>query len=195
MIDLERIGILGGTFDPPHIGHLIIADEVKYALHLDAIWFIPTNIPPHKNKAMTTAEHRLQMLDLATGDNDKFSVNPIEVYNSEISYTIDTIKLLKGHHPRTDFYFIIGADMVEYLPHWKNIDQLMSLIKFVGVMRPKHTLTTTYPIIKITIPTIDISSTEIRRKLMQREPTRYLLPQRVNHYIKEHQLYGSKRSD
>jgi len=192
VITLKKVGILGGTFDPPHIGHLIIADEVKHQLKFDAIWFIPTNVPPHKNKATSSAQHRLEMVRLATKDNDSFYVNPIEVNLHQTSYTIDTIKQLKRTHPENQFYFIIGADMVEYLPHWKNINQLTELIKFVGVKRTNYTLDTTYPIIEVPIPTIEISSTNIRCRFKQSHPVKYLLSNDVYEYIKEHQLYESE---
>src|SRR5690625_178954 len=118
---MRKIGILGGTFDPPHLGHLIIAEQVRSALDLEEIWFMPSNEPPHKSRAKTNVNHRLAMLKLAIEDNDAFKVNTIELARKGKSYTIDTMKLLIKNHPHTEFYFIIGADMVEYLPHWAKI--------------------------------------------------------------------------
>src|SRR5690625_4586590 len=139
---MSRIGIFGGTFDPPHIGHLIMAEEVRYALTLDEIWFIPTNIPPHKQKASSTSKHRLAMLEMAIRSNQHFIVNPIEVENENVSYTIDTMTILRKNHPDAEFYFIIGADMVEYLPYWKQVDELFKMVTFVGVQRTNYTLST-----------------------------------------------------
>lgn|SRR5690625_4480664 len=186
---MKKIGILGGTFDPPHIGHILIAEEVRYALSLDEIWFIPTNVPPHKQTARTTSKHRLDMIQLAIDSNKYFKVNTIELARTGKSYTIDTMKILKQQCNHL-FYFIIGADMVEYLPNWKQIDELMEMVQFVGVKRNTYQLETTYPIKVVDIPLIDISSSEIRRRIKEGEPFQYFLPEKVFTYIKEHHLYG-----
>jgi len=186
---MRRIGIFGGTFDPPHIGHLIIAEEVRFALDLEQIWFIPTNIPPHKQNASSTSLQRLAMLEIAIKSNDNFRINPIEIEKNNVSYTIETITTLQKIHPDTTFYFIIGADMVEYLPNWKQVDVLVEMVKFVGVKRANFTLSTPYPIIELNTPLIDISSTEIKKRIKNQEPIMYFLPNGVFTYIKEHQLY------
>uniref|UniRef100_UPI0030185467 nicotinate (nicotinamide) nucleotide adenylyltransferase n=1 Tax=Oceanobacillus massiliensis TaxID=1465765 RepID=UPI0030185467 len=110
---MKRIGILGGTFDPPHLGHLLIAEEVRTAMELAEVWFIPTYTPPHKAASMTNAEDRINMLQLATDNNPFFKVNTIEIERSGKSYTLDTMRILKQKHPDKELYFIIGADMVE----------------------------------------------------------------------------------
>src|SRR5699024_3722169 len=122
---MRRIGILGGTFDPPHIGHLIIAEEVRAAQNLDEVWFIPSYEPPHKHRAFVDSADRVEMVKRAIAGNPYFSINTIEVNRLGKSYTFDTMKLLKEENPDASFYFIIGADMVEYLPHWKYIDKLI----------------------------------------------------------------------
>lgn len=186
---MKKIGILGGTFDPPHIGHLIIADEVKSALQLDKIWFIPTNEPPHKKKAASSNEHRLTMLKSMLSTTADFVTNPIEMDRSGKSYTIETIKTLKKQHPDTSFYFIIGGDMVEYLPKWKQIDELFELVQFVGVKRPNYSIETNYPIIEVTVPQLDISSTNIKERVKQQKPFRFFVHDLVYQYIKKERLY------
>lgn len=191
---MKRVGILGGTFDPPHIGHFIIADEVRAALQLDEIWFIPNNEPPHKGKALTDNNHRLAMLQLVIKENECFRVNTIELEREGKSYTIDTIYALNELHPDIKFYFIIGGDMVEYLPHWKDIDELVKMIEFVGVKRHQYDLKSPYPVKEVQIPLIDISSTEIRKRIKSGEPFQFYLPKEVYRYIKEHRLYGFRNS-
>lgn len=183
---MRKIGLLGGTFDPPHIGHFIIAQEVRNTLALDEIWFIPTNEPPHKEKAMISPAHRLHMLKAATKDSDTFYVNDVELAREGKSYTIDTIKYLQELHPNDTFYFIIGADMVEYLPKWNKVDELMEKVHFVGVMRPNYQLKTKYPITIVDIPSIDISSTYIRNQWKKGLDIKYFLPHEVYIYMKEH---------
>jgi nicotinate-nucleotide adenylyltransferase len=189
---VKRIGILGGTFDPPHLGHLIIAETVRTSLDLDEIWFIPTNEPPHKNKALSTGQDRMKMLKLAIGDNKHFQINDIEMKRLGKSYTFDTMNILINEHPDCMYFFIIGADMVQYLPHWSRIDELMKLVKFVGVQREGYQLQSPYPVLKIDIPMIDISSTMIRKQLAKHRSVKYLIPEQVYAYIKESQLYEDR---
>lgn len=192
---MKKVGLLGGTFDPPHIGHLVIAEEVYHELGLDEVWFIPSNEPPHKNKATTSVNHRLSMVEAAIAGNDHFLLNPIEIERPGKSYTFDTMQLLIQKHPDISFYFIIGADMVEYLPKWNRIDELVNLITFVGVKRPEYELKTDYPIQVIDIPGLDISSTMIRERLADRKPVTYFIPSSVRQVMKENQLYEpSERS-
>ncbi|MHC0035839.1 nicotinate-nucleotide adenylyltransferase [Pseudoneobacillus sp. C159] len=189
---MKKIAIMGGTFDPPHIGHLIMANEVFFRLKLDEVWFMPNGQPPHKQKkSNSTNDDRLEMLRLAIDDHPCFKVEPIELTRSGPSYTIDTIKVLKDQFPNDQFYFIIGADMIEYLPKWHKIDELIQLIRFVGVKRPGYQHETIYPIIDVEAPQVDISSKMIRNRIKNQESIRYLLPERVSEYIKEHHLYES----
>lgn len=186
---MKSIGILGGTFDPPHIGHFIIADEVKHALQLDEIWFIPTNEPPHKKEATSNNEHRVAMLKRVITSIDYFHLNVIEMERVGKSYTIDTIKLLKERYPNTKFHFIIGADMVEYLPKWHKIDELMTLVEFVGVRRPNYSLQTDYPIIEVKVPQIDISSTCLKERIKKNQPFKYFVPESIYQYVKDERIY------
>lgn len=187
---MKKIGLLGGTFDPPHMGHLLIAEEVSHSLNLDEVWFIPSYQPPHKEAARTQAEHRVNMVRLATEDNDRFFVNTIEVDRQGLSYTLDTIRALKEEHPTYEFHFIIGADMVEYLPKWQKIDELMDLIPFVGVKREGFQLKTPFSIREVEIPLFEVSSSMIRSRMNKNGTTRYLLPEQVRSYIRENKLYG-----
>lgn len=189
---MKKVGILGGTFDPPHIGHLIIADEVCQQLAMDEVWFIPTNIPPHKHAAHSAAEHRLAMLRLAIEDNDRFHVHTIEMERNDVSYTIDTVTSLQTLYPHITFYFIIGADMVEYLPKWHRIDELIEQISFIGVNRNGYSVQSTFPIIEVEAPLIDISSSMIRERVNSSASYRYFLNEKVASYIKEHHLYEYK---
>lgn len=188
---MKRIGILGGTFDPPHLGHLIIAEEVRLALKLGEIWFIPSYTPPHKDKAKTAAKHRMNMLKLAIKNNSSFQMNTIEVERLGKSYTFDTMEALNNDFPENEFYFIIGADMVEYLPNWNRVDELINLVNFVGVGRPGYKLDSAYSVRTVDIPMIDISSTFIRNRLAKNQTVNYLVPETVYAYIKEKQLYGN----
>ena len=152
-VSFEKIGIIGGTFDPPHYGHLLIANEVYHALNLEEVWFLPNQIPPHKQgRNITSVESRLQMLELATEEEEHFSICLEELSRKGPSYTYDTMLQLTKKHPDVQFHFIIGGDMVEYLPKWYNIEALLDLVTFVGVARPGYTLHTPYPITTVEIP-------------------------------------------
>lgn len=190
---MKKIGILGGTFDPPHFGHLIMANEVASQLNLDSVWFLPNQVPPHKVKtSSTTTVERLHMLEKATENNPLFRIETIEFSRSGPSYTIETMAILKKEYPEHEFYFIIGADMIEYLPKWYKINELVQLVHFVGVKRPGFSTESIFPIIYVDAPLIDISSKMIRNRITNKETIRYLLPESVRIYIKENHLYGSK---
>ncbi|MFT4412710.1 nicotinate-nucleotide adenylyltransferase [Fredinandcohnia humi] len=190
---MNHIGIMGGTFDPPHIGHLFIASEVLAQLKLSEIWFMPNNIPPHKDrKYNVTNEQRVEVLSLALEDHPAFKLQLLELKREGPSYTYDTMKILQEKYTNTVFYFIIGGDMVEYLPHWHNIDELIKMVTFVGVKRPGYAFPSQYPLIEVDIPQLDISSTMIRKRLQEGGNTMYLLPEKVRNYIEEKQLYGTK---
>lgn len=189
---MKKVGILGGTFDPPHTGHLLVANEIREELQLNEIRFLPNNIPPHKAKASTTNAERLAMLNLALQGNEYFSIDTVEWEREGPSYTIETMKLLKKREPETEFYFIIGADMIEYLPKWKQIDELVELTHFVGVKRPQYQEVTDYPVTLVDIPEIYISSSQIRERVRKGKSIKYLVPEEVKIYIEENQLYGPK---
>lgn len=186
----RRVGILGGTFNPVHNGHLIIAEQVRDKLQLDKVYLMPNGEPPHVDAKETLAnEARLDMLALAIQDNNDFEIERIELTGKGKSYTYNTMSILTALYPDTVFYFIIGADMVEYLPKWYKIDELMQLVQFVGVKRPGYHLETSYPIITIDVPEIALSSSEIRGAIKAGESIRYLVPAAVQRYIEREGLY------
>ncbi|MBK3914414.1 nicotinate-nucleotide adenylyltransferase [Listeria ivanovii] len=186
----HKVGILGGTFDPPHLAHLRMAEEAKKQLGLEKVLFLPNKIPPHKQiSGMASSEARLEMLQLMIEDNDYFEVDPRELGRVGKSYTYDTMRDMISEQPDTDFYFIIGGDMVEYLPKWYHIDDLVKMVIFVGVNRPSYQAEVSCEVIQLTMPEMHISSTEIRHDI---ENAEFFLPEKVWSYIKEHQLYGKK---
>ncbi|WP_010531057.1 nicotinate-nucleotide adenylyltransferase [Lentibacillus jeotgali] len=189
---MKRIGILGGTFDPPHMGHLLIAEEVREELDLDGIWFIPSYEPPHKQQARVDSKARVEMVERAISGNSYFRINTIEVNRLGKSYTFDTMKALNDEHPDAEFYFIIGADMVEYLPHWKHIDALLDLVTFVGVKRKGYELKANYSILEVDVPLIELSSTDIRQRVLEHKSVRYMVTSGVEAYLKEKRLYEER---
>ena len=163
---MKKVGLLGGTFNPPHIGHLIMANEVKHALHLDEVRLMPTSIPPHKaDPSDATPEQRLHMVKLAVSESPGLTASSFEVDRGGVSYTFDTMTALTEQEPDTHFHFIIGGDMIDMLHRWYRIDDLMKIVTFVGVGRPGTNGETAYPITKLQIPEIELSSTLIRDRV------------------------------
>jgi nicotinate-nucleotide adenylyltransferase len=186
---LKKIAILGGTFNPPHLGHLIIASEVQAQFNFDEIWFMPNQEPPHKESTIgVNSAQRLEMVRRAVADNPLFKIQTIELERTGRSYTFDTMKLLTEKYD-DDFYFIIGADMIEYLPKWYKIEELVKLVTFVGVNRPDYDKQSAYPIILMDVPNIEISSYMIREKVKMGKTIRYFVPKTVMEYIEENGLY------
>ncbi|KRM96613.1 nicotinate-nucleotide adenylyltransferase (Deamido-NAD(+) pyrophosphorylase) [Liquorilactobacillus aquaticus DSM 21051] len=186
----KRIGILGGTFNPPHLGHLIIAEQVADQLGLERVLFMPDSKPPHvDHKESISPFEREQMVELSIAGNDLFQMEKCELERGGISYTYDSIKLLQKCHPEYELYFIIGGDMVAYLPKWHKIEQLIKMVHFVGVIREGYPQKSQYPIMWVDIPLINISSTLIRQKLSQHCSIKYLVPDAVEKYIYERGLY------
>ena len=187
----DKVGILGGTFSPPHVGHLMMAEQVKDQLDLDKIFFMPTAQPPHSSVTKTTiaSETRVHMLELATVDNPDFEIERFEVDQGGKNYTYDTMKTLIELYPTVDFYFIVGGDMIADMPSWYRIDELVQMVQFVGVNRPGYSVETDYPIIMVDMPMTDISSSTIRKKVAQGCSIRYLVPEDVRNYIALEGLY------
>lgn len=186
----RRIGLYGGTFNPVHNAHLLVADQVGKTLGLDRVDFLPDMIPPHVDQKTAVAdEYRVEMLELATEDNPYLGIEMAEINRGGVSYTYDTIKDLKERHPENDYYFIIGGDMVDYLPTWYRIDDLIKMVNFVGVRRQGAENNTNYPVIWVDVPTVDFSSSAIRERIRNRQSIKYMVPRAVEGYIKEHQLY------
>ena len=201
-----RIGILGGTFNPIHMGHLIMADEVCKRHHLSKVIFIPAYIPPHKYvNDLTDAKHRYQMVKAAINENDKFEISDIEIRREGKSYTIDTVQeILHDYGQDCEVFLIIGADSLNELELWKNIKKLSQLCHFVIVNRPGFSTDATPRLaelignknisdiekLRIEIEPVGISSTEIRKRLKDGVEIKGLVPDCVEAYIKEHGLYS-----
>lgn len=203
MSDLKRkIGIMGGTFDPIHTGHLVTAEAVRIEYGLEKVLFIPAANPPHKqNFQVTPAMHRYIMTVMATYSNPHFFVSPIELERPGLSYTIDTLRaLIEQYGHDTDFYFITGADAVAELPTWHDIDDLLELCYFVAATRP-GCICSLDEIIKqfgakgrkriqrLATPELEISSTDIRERIRQGRSIKYIVPESVENYILKESLY------
>lgn len=193
-----KIGILGGTFDPIHIAHLMMAEQVRDSLKLDEIWFMPSHVPPHKEGSLVTgAHHRLEMVKLAIGNAPCFRVLPMELERPGPSYTIDTVRALLRQFPHDEFHFIIGGDMIEYLPHWHKIEELAEIIRFVGILRPgsaPESALAEYRVQIVEFPQMDLSSTMIREKVRNGRSIRFMVTDEVRRYIEENGLYESRRT-
>lgn len=186
----KQVGILGGNFNPVHNAHLVVADQVRQQLGLDKVLLMPEYEPPHVDAKGTIAEHqRLKMLELAIEGIEGLEIETIELERKGISYTYDTMLLLNERDPDTDYYFIIGADMVDYLPKWHRIDELVEIVQFVGVQRPRYKAGTSYPVIWVDVPLMDISSSMVRDFVAKGRTPNFMLPKPVLDYIKKEGLY------
>ena len=198
----KKIGLLGGTFDPIHLGHLLTADFVMKALDLEKIIFIPVNHPPHKTDMdVTSAEHRYLMTMLATSHNPAFEVSDVEIKRDGLSYTIDTLNWFISQYGKdTEFYFILGADAVAALDQWERFEELLNICYFVAATRPgfmekvedaKQTFGKLgkKKIIWLDTPELNISSTEIRYRVKNNIPIKYIVPTAVEKYIYKEGLY------
>jgi nicotinate-nucleotide adenylyltransferase len=193
LTDKRRIGVMGGTFDPIHNGHLVAASEVASAFDLDEVIFVPTGSPYLKDN-VTPAEHRYLMTVIATASNPRFKVSRIDIDRAGPTYTVDTLADMQKLYPDADLVFISGADAIAQISAWKNADQLWSLAHFVAVSRPGHKLTIPDApdgaISKLEIPALAISSTDIRARVQTGKPVWYLVSDGVVQYIAKNHLYG-----
>jgi nicotinate-nucleotide adenylyltransferase len=191
-----RIGVMGGTFDPIHNGHLVAASEAADAFGLDEVIFVPTGLPWHK-KAVTSAEHRYLMTVVATAANPRFRVSRIDIDREGVTYTVDTLSDVAKLHPGADLFFITGADAIAQILAWKDIDQIWSLAHFVAVTRPGHEIalpdSPKANISVLEIPALAISSTDVRERIKTNKPVWYLVPDGVVQYIAKHELYQGER--
>ncbi|KLI03239.1 nicotinate-nucleotide adenylyltransferase [Sporolactobacillus inulinus] len=191
----KRIGVYGGTFDPPHLMHLLIAEEALEACGLDEVWFLPTYQPPHvqEKHARASAEERADMVGLAIEENDRFKLCRLELERKGKSYTVDTICLLNERYPDDSFYFILGADMVDDLPTWHKVGKLSELTSFIAFNRPGYP--ESHPdfadVQYIEMPLVDLSSSFLRERLKMGRSCRYFLCDAVINYIKERGLYAN----
>lgn len=197
-----RLGIMGGTFDPIHMGHLAVAEQARDVLNLDAVVFMPAGRQPYKADAnQVSGEKRLHMCKLAVESNEYFDVSSLEVDKSGITYTIDTLRTIRAHYPHNvDLYFIAGADAIATLAGWKQAHELARLAHFVGINRPGKTVfidndvkqnlrDNGFSVEFIHAPSLDISSSDLRRRIAQGGSIRYLIDESVRDYIEKEQLY------
>ncbi|MNI24527.1 Nicotinate-nucleotide adenylyltransferase [compost metagenome] len=192
-----KVGIMGGTFDPLHIGHMMAAESARDTYSLDEVWFMPSHIPPHKHEAGAAGTDRLAMVQHAVAGNEAFRILDWEILRGGVSYTIDTVRSLKEEYPQHEFYFIVGADMVEYLPKWHGIQELVKLLTFIGVGRPGTPLDLAAlpsfiadKVLLADMPQVDISSTMLRARAASGRSIRYMVPEQVYEYVQRSGLYG-----
>ncbi len=190
-----RIGVMGGTFDPIHHGHLVAASEVAQSFDLDEVIFVPTGVPWHKNE-VTPSEHRYLMTVIATASNPRFTVSRVDIDREGATYTIDTLRDLHASRPGAEFFFITGADAIAQILSWKDHAELWELAHFVAVSRPGHVLSTAglpgEGVSQLEVPALAISSTDCRARVRRGNPVWYLVPDGVVQYIAKHHLYRSK---
>lgn len=189
-----RVGVMGGTFDPIHNGHLVAASEVAASFDLDEVVFVPTGQPWQKS-GVTPSEHRYLMTVIATASNPGFTVSRVDVDRSGPTYTIDTLRDLQRQRPGAHLFFITGADAVAQILSWRDHDELWELAHFVAVSRPGHTLSAaglpSQNVSLLEIPALAISSTDCRERVRRGQPVWYLVPDGVVQYIAKHHLYRS----
>ncbi|HET9141204.1 nicotinate-nucleotide adenylyltransferase [Actinophytocola sp.] len=191
----KRVGIMGGTFDPVHHGHLVAASEVQSRFQLDEVIFVPTGQPWQKShQTVSPPEDRYLMTVIATASNPRFSVSRVDIDRVGTTYTIDTLRDLRGGYPDADLFFITGADALEQILTWREADELFGLAHFVGVTRPGYDLNDHHlprgAVSLIEVPAMAISSTACRDRVAAGEPVWYLVPDGVVQYISKRGLYA-----
>jgi nicotinate-nucleotide adenylyltransferase len=204
-----KLGIFGGTFDPIHVGHMIIAEQVMGELGLSRVVFVPSGIPPHKeaSSVRASAEDRFDMVEAAVEGNERFSVDRIEVDAGRPMHSVETVQILKERDPDAEWFFITGADEVSNLLAWKDPDRLLEEVVMVAATRPGYDLSKLDHleaglrnfdrIFPVECTRVDVSATGIRRRILQRKSVRYLVPEGVHRIIEDRRLYegDGKRSE
>src|SRR5690242_7211829 len=190
----RRVGVMGGTFDPIHHGHLVAASEVGSSFGLDEVIFVPTGQPWQKtDREVSPPEHRYLMTVIATASNPRFWVSRVDIDRPGPTYTTDTLRDLRAERPDTDLFFITGADALEQILSWKDADELSELAHFVGVTRPGYALSDAHlprdSVSLVDVPAMAISSSSCRERVSQGLPIWYLVPDGVVQYIGKHRLY------
>lgn len=190
----RRVGVMGGTFDPIHNGHLVAASEVAAQFELDEVVFVPTGAPSFKqHQDVSPAEHRYLMTVIATASNPRFTTSRVDIDRAGLTYTVDTLRDLRHQRPDDDFFFITGADAIEQIATWKNADELWSMAHFVAVTRPGHVLSVdalpSAVVSVLEIPALAISSSDCRARAKAGNPVWYLVPDGVVQYITKYGLY------
>ena len=196
-----RLGIFGGAFDPIHNGHLLLTQQCREQCQLDEVWFVPTKIPPHKEAgSLSPDEARVEMLKLATAGRSDFVVSEIELNREEVSWTVDTLTLLRDERPEDELFFLIGADSLRDFPSWKEPETIAKLATVVAVNRGETSLDELTAGLKpelsasvrlVTMPGISISATDLRSRVSSGKSIRYLVPRAVEEFILAQKLYNS----
>jgi len=190
----QRVGVMGGTFDPIHHGHLVAASEVAARFDLDEVVFVPTGQPSFKQgQDVSPAEHRYLMTVIATASNPSFTTSRVDIDRPGLTYTVDTLRDLRDQRPDADLFFITGADAIEQIATWKNAPELWEMAHFVAVTRPGHVLSVaglpSEHVSLLEIPALSISSTDCRARARAGDPVWYLVPDGVVQYIAKYRLY------
>ncbi|WP_205873818.1 nicotinate-nucleotide adenylyltransferase [Mycobacterium camsae] len=197
---LRRLGVMGGTFDPIHYGHLVAASEVAHKFSLDEVVFVPSGQPWQKDRRVSAAEDRYLMTVIATASNPRFSVSRVDIDRGGPTYTKDTLRDLQTLNADSELYFITGADALASILTWQGWEEMFELARFIGVSRPGYELRhdhitevlgelPTEALTLVEIPALAISSTDCRRRALERRPLWYLMPDGVVQYVTKRRLY------
>jgi nicotinate-nucleotide adenylyltransferase len=185
-----KVGILGGTFDPIHIGHLIAASSVYEALNLDTVVFIPAGDPWQKrDRDLSAGQQRLEMVKLAIAGNDRFQASDIEIARSGATYAIDTVREWKKLNPADEIFWIVGSDALSGIPGWHEWESFVSEVTIVAVNRIGQNDPVPFDFVSVEMPEVRISATELRDRFTNKLDTQYLVPQKVSQYISDQGLY------
>jgi nicotinate-nucleotide adenylyltransferase len=195
---IRRLGVFGGTFDPIHVAHLVLAEQAREQLQLDRVLFMPSALPPHKlDRTISPAKVRLEMVELAIAGHPQFTVSDLEIKRQGPSYTVDTLRSLKETHPQAELFLLLGADMLLDFPNWRSPDEILSLAS-LAVMERKGATISNFDckhgdrVMPVEAPTLAISGTDLRRRVAEGRSIRFLVPAAVEAFIDAHRLYQHK---
>lgn len=201
-MSIASLGIIGGAFNPIHYGHLIAAECARVEFNLDQVLFVPAHTPPHKEESdILDQAERYRMVEMAVLSNPAFRVSDLELKRAGVSYTVDTLEYFCRHYPSSEIFFIMGLDSLFILDTWKDVERLIQLCRFIIVTRPGYNIKEEVGIRKrlpaefwsqanfLAIPGLDISSSDIRMRVAQGKPIRYMLPETVENYIRQNNIY------
>lgn len=191
---MKKVGIFGGTFDPPHLGHLIMAEEARIKGELDEIWWVPNHVPPHKKvSSKTTEQQRIDLVSLMVKIHDSYKLCLVEMQRKGLSYTADTIQYLQADYPDVHFSFIMGGDSLTNFHSWYKSEELQTMLPFIVIVRPGFEI----PLVRIPKEllvldevTVELSSSYIRKSVQTKQDNKFLLTNEVYQFIKENRLYG-----
>jgi nicotinate-nucleotide adenylyltransferase len=198
---MKRIGIYGGTFDPVHLGHLVLAEQCREQCQLDEIWFVPAGVPPHKVDAeISSSQTRREMLELALAGHESFRIQTLELDRPGLSFTVDTLQTFHDQRPDAELFLLLGADSVHDLPGWREPERILQLASVVAVNRGHQQIDLAAAVqhlgahaagrvLPVEMPAIDLASRDLRQRVQAGKSIRYLVPRAVEVYIAQHRLY------